>query len=558
MYNPLRRRYRDHEIAPDEIFLDASNLPAFDQSRLEGRLEKPIPHRTYRMLAGSLVLMLCVLIGQAWHLQITQGAEYAEKSERNVLRPSTIFAERGAITDRNGIVLVSNEKTEHGFNRRLYPEAGFSSLLGYVSYPKKDSAGNYYDTEIKGLAGVEKSFDDILSGTNGSLLIEEDSKGNIISQGSRVAARHGENLTLSIDAHAQKAFYDAVRETAEKAGFQSGAGVLMDVNTGEVVALVSYPEFSSNVLSSGGPKEVIQRYQTDPRQVYLNRPVQGLYTPGSIVKPLIAAGALTDGIITPDVTVEGKGYISIPNPYDPSKPNIFKDWKVHGVQDLREAIAWSSDTYFYTIGGGYQGQKGLGIERLNDWYRTFGFTSGTGIDLPGEETGFVPTPEWKLKRFGEAWNIGNTYHTSIGQYSMQITPIEAARAIAAVANGGKLITPTVRTGQRPVGESIAVDASALHVAREGMRLAVTEGTALGLNDLSSFVTIAAKTGTAQLGYRNEFYNAWAVGFFPYDTPTYVFVVVMEKGKAGGSTGGIYVMHQFFTKLHAAAPEFFEQ
>ncbi|MFZ1987671.1 MAG: penicillin-binding transpeptidase domain-containing protein [Minisyncoccia bacterium] len=556
MLRRFRFKYHDPEIAPDEIFLDSSNIPAFDQNRLEGRLEQPISGKTYVAVTLTIVTVLCFLLGQSWNLQIRQGVAYAAKSEKNVLRPVTIFAERGAILDRTGAPLVSNEEGSDGFSKRLYQAPGFSALLGYVSYPKKDSSGNYYDTNITGLAGIEAAFNDELSGTNGSILVEEDSQGRMISQGSNVPAKTGTTITLSIDARAQEAFYNAIKGLADKVPFQGGSGILMDVTTGEVHALVSYPEYDSNVLSSGGPRETIASYQSDKRQPYLDRAVGGLYTPGSIIKPLEAAGALTDGIITPETTIVSNGFISLPNPYNPDNPTIFKDWKVLGAMDLRHAIAWSSDVYFYTVGGGFGGQKGLGIERLNHWYETFGLTSKTGIELSGEKTGFVPTPAWKEKTYNEQWTIGNTYHTAIGQYAMQITPIEAACAIAAVANGGKLIKPTVRKDPVPAGETIVVSPSMLQIVREGMRLGATEGTSVGLNDLS-FVELAGKTGTAQLGFHNEFYNSWAVGFFPYEHPKYVYVVVMEKGPSGNATGGIYVMHQVLSALHQTAPEYFE-
>ena len=330
----------------------------------------------------------------------------------------------------------------------------------------------------------------------------------------------------------------------------------MDVETGEVHALVSYPEYNPNVLSSGGPSDVIAGYQRDTRQVYLDRAVSGLYTPGSIIKPLEAAGALSDGTITPETSVYSSGSIRIPNPYDPNNPSIFRDWKALGNMDTRHAIAWSSDVFFYSVGGGFEHVKGLGIERLAYWFSSFGLTSETGIELQGEKSGFVPTPAWKEKTYKEPWRLGDTYHTAIGQYAMQITPLEAARAIAAVANGGKLVKPTILKGITPVGQSIAIAPSALQVAREGMRLGALEGTSIGLNDLS-FVHIAGKTGTAQLGFHNEWYNSWAVGFFPYEHPKYVYVVVMERGPAGNAVGGIYVMHQFLQELHRTAPEYFE-
>ena len=386
--------------------------------------------------------------------------------------------------------------------------------------------------------------------------MEEDARGSVQSQGTIVTPKNGVNLELSVDARAQSALYEAISGLADKVPFQGGSGILMDVNTGEILALVSYPEFNPNVLSSGQPSETIAAYQKDKRQVYLDRAVTGLYTPGSIIKPLEAAGAISDGNVTPEQGIVSTGSISIPNKYDPAHPSIFKDWKAHGWVDARRAIAVSSDVYFYAVGGGYGNIKGLGIERLKYWFESFGLTSSTGIELLGEKKGFVPTPAWKESTLKEPWRLGDTYHTAIGQYAMQITPIEAARAIAAVANGGKLVRPTVLKGQAPEGQSIAIAQSALQVAREGMRLGATEGTSIGLNDLS-YVRIAGKTGTAQLGFHNEWYNSWAVGFFPYENPKYVYVVVMERGPSGNATGGVYVMHQFLQKLHATAPEYFK-
>lgn len=552
-----RRKRRNLELAPDEIFLDATNLPDFDQGRLEGRLERPISKRTFVGIGVVIALLLVALVAQAANLEVMKGDTYASQSEKNRLRPGIIFAERGAILDSQGTVLVTNQSTDDGSVKRIYKTPGFSHLLGYVSYPKKDSSGHYYDTDITGLAGIEAQFNDTLAGKNGTLLVEEDALGATKSEGTVSPPVNGQNITLSIDARAQTAFYDAVSQLADKIPFQGGSGILMDVNTGEVKALVSYPEYDPNVLSSGGPSSVIAGYSTDSRQVYLDRAVAGLYTPGSIVKPEEAAGALTDGIITPSFTINDTGSISVPNPYDPAHPSIFKDWKAIGVEDLRRAIGFSSDVYFYTVGGGFGGQKGLGIDRLKYWYQTFGFTKPSGIELPHEASGFVPDAAWKEKTYNEPWRIGDTYHVAIGQYAMQVTPIEAARAIAAIANGGKLIKPTILAGQAPQGESIAVSPDALQVVREGMRLGATEGTSVGLSDLS-FVHVAGKTGTAQLGLHNEFYNSWAVGFFPYEHPKYVYVIVMEHGPSGNLLGGLYAVHQALTELHQTAPEYFKQ
>ena len=551
-----RQRRTDQEIAPDEIFLDASNAPAFDRARFEGRLEQPLARSAYLGAASVIGVLFVLLLSQAWNLEFIQGNVFAQMSARNTLAKQTLFAERGTIVDTEGVPLVTNEATGSGFVKRVYKTPGFASILGYVSYPKKDSKGNYYDTELKGLAGVEATFNDTLAGTDGSLLVEEDAVGTVVSQGTLIAPIHGATLTLSIDSRAQTALFTAIQELADRVPYVGGSGILMDANTGEVRALVSYPEYDPNVLSEGSPSSVIAGYAKDTRHPYIDRAVQGSYTPGSVVKPIEASGALEDGIVTPDYTVNATGSLSLPNPYDPARPNIFLDWKSFGVIDLRQAIAFSSDVYFYIMGGGYKDKKGLGIDRLGYWFKTFGLTSKTGIELPRESAGLVPTPAWKQATFGEAWNIGNTYHTAIGQYGMQVTPIEMARAIAAIANGGTLVKPTLVNGAKPEGATVPVDAAVLQVVREGMRLGVTEGTSIGLSDLS-YVHAAGKTGTAQLGYRNEFHNSWAVGFFPYDKPKYVYVVVMERGPATNSIGGIYVMHQVFSALHQSAPEYFK-
>ena len=550
-----RTRFKDRELNPDEIFLDSSNLPDFDRDRMEGQLEKPLSRFSYLGLGTTIVVLFLILFVQASILEIVKGEAYAAQSERNRLRPEVIFAARGAITDRNGVILASNEPAEEGFPKRVYEYPGFGSLLGYVSYPKKDSSGNYYETEIKGLAGAEEAFNARLAGANGTHLVEEDALGDVVSEGSIIPVKDGETIALSIDARVQEAFYGAISELADRIPFQGGAGVLMDVETGEVIALVSYPEYNPNILSAGEPADVIAGYQRDSRQPYLNRPVAGLYTPGSIVKPMIAAAAYSDGVISAEKTITSTGQLVVPNPYDPSKPTIFRDWKAHGPTDMREAIAVSSDVYFYTVGGGFGDQKGLGIERLAYWYRAFGFESPTGIEISGENTGFVPTPAWKEETYDEIWRIGNTYHTSIGQYAMQISVLEAVRATAAVANGGKLLDLTIQKDGPVRGETLVIDQEGLRIAREGMRLGVTAGTSVGLNPLS-YVKAAGKTGTAQLGANNEWYNAWAVGFFPYDKPKYAYAVVMEKGPAGNGVGGIYVMYQVFTKMRETAPEYF--
>jgi penicillin-binding protein 2 len=542
-----RRRRRDTEIAPDEIFLDASNTPDFDRNRFEGRLEKPLSRGTFFWFAGVFAVFLCVLIVRSWNLQITNGAVFAEESARNSLEVATLFAPRGVIIDINGVILAENVSRPDGSTRRNYPFPSASHVIGYVSYPKKDARGIYYDTSETGIAGLEAEYDTLLAGKNGQVLTERDALGQVRSEGIVVKAVEGKALQVSIDANLQRLFARAIAGIVSDKRFIAGAGVILDVQTGAVRALVSYPSYDSNVMSDGGPSATIAVYNTDPGHPFLDHAVQGVYAPGSIVKPFVAAGALTDGLITADTIINDAGSISIPDPYHPGKEFIYKGWKVLGEVDVKKAIAWSSDVFFYTVGGGFENQKGLGITRLEYWYRQFGLGSKTGIDVSEEASGLIPTPAWKKSVFNEPWYLGDTYFTAIGQYSMQVTPLQMARATASLVNGGKLFTPTLLAHKTPSYTTVPVDASALALVRAGMRQTVTSAIATSLN--LPYVSVAAKTGTAQTGTRNQYDNSWVEGFFPYDNPQYAFAVVLERGPEGSGSQAVNVMRDLFNALH---------
>ncbi|MFM2330927.1 MAG: hypothetical protein RLZZ26_434, partial [Candidatus Parcubacteria bacterium] len=303
-----------------------------------------------------------------------------------------------------------------------------------------------------------------------------------------------------------------------------------------------------NVMANGSPAATIAAYNSDPGRPFLDHAVQGVYVPGSIVKPLVASGALTDGIISPSTVIDDPGSISIPDPYHPGQSFIYKGWKALGPVNVEKAIAWSSDVFFYTVGGGFGNQKGLGIDRLAYWLQQFGLGAKTGVDLASEAKGLVPTPAWKQEVFNEPWYLGDTYFTAIGQYSVQVTPLQMARATAAVANGGKLYVPTLLADKAPSYVTVPVNAAALETVRAGMRQGVTSALA-GAIDLP-YVSVAAKTGTAQTGVNNQYDNSWVVGFFPYENPQYAFTVVLERGPQGSGEEAVNVMQEFFDALHS--------
>lgn len=552
------------EIAPDEVFLDSENLPNFDVNQFEGRIEKPISVSSFVIFTSACVLLFVIILSKAWSLQISNGDGYFQKSENNRLEHDTIFAERGSITDRFGTKLAWNSPLEQDnlFGLRNYTGLhGFSHILGYVTYPKKDKNGNFFQTDIQGIQGIEKIFNKTLAGQNGLKITEMNALGKVESESVIRPAQNGENLQLSLDGRLQSKMYETILDLSNRIGFLGGAGGIMDIQTGEVISMVSVPEYDSAVMSLGIDRSKIQSFNKDARKPFLDRFVTGLYTPGSIVKPFMGLAALTEDIIDSSTNIISRGSISVPNPYDPTKKTVFNDWKAHGAVDMRRAIAVSSDVYFYEIGGGFEDQKGLGIERIAKYMNVFGFGLRNNDEFFGGPAGVVPTPEWKLKAFdGDPWRIGDTYFTSIGQYGFQVTPLQALRATASLANGHGLLDPTIfkqatsttaflHPFENPFSEKN------LDIVRAGMRDAVLSGTASGLN--VPYVEVAAKTGTAEIGVGKKYVNAWVVGFFPADHPRYAFTVMMERGPHDNTIGGVFVMRTMLDWMNQNTPEYFQ-
>jgi penicillin-binding protein 2 len=556
---PLGHKYND--INPEDIFLDSTNLPGFEENALEGRIERPMSQQTFAFLKIVLGILVLLLVSKLWFLGVKDGAVYAEISDNNRLEETLLFANRGIIVDRNGVELATNNIKEEGtdFARRHYADiSGISHVVGYVKYPLLDQKGFYAEVDYRAHDGVESAYDEVLKGTNGLKLTETDVSGNVTSESIVDAPKDGEMLMLSIDAKITQEFYKAIEHLATDRGFSGGAGVIMDVETGEILALTSYPEYNSNALTTGLNQEEFNKLLNDSRKPFLNRVTSGLYTPGSIIKPIIALAALSEGIISPEKEILSTGFISIPNPYDPSKPSIFRDWKEHGWTAMREALAVSSDTYFYSIGGGYGDQKGLGITLIDKYLKMFGLEETTGIELGDEQNGIVATPEWKAKNFnGDIWRLGDTYITSIGQFGTQVTPLNVVRFIAAVANKGKLLKPSLVVGGNPdsVVRTVTLNEKDWQVVHEGMRQGVTYGSSVGLN--VPYVEAAGKTGTAEVGANKQYVNSWSVGFFPYEQPKYAWAVVMERGPANNTTGATSIMRQLFDWMSINTPEYFE-
>ena len=552
-----KKLLKNSEIEPDEIFLDSSNLPEFDRNQFEGRIEKPIQSRSIWYIGVLLFLILLSFTSRLWYLQVVHGGENSQKAENNRLRQTPVFAERGLIYDRNHTLLAWNvpNDTDKSFSLRQYIDlAGLSHVLGYVKYPTKDSSGFYYREQLGGMDGIESFYNTQLAGTNGLQIVETNSTGKVQSESTINPPVHGENMTLSIDARVQNELHKQIVDLADKIGYVGGAGVIMDVHTGEIIALTSDPEFSSQIMTDGSDRNAINAYNKNPNNPFLSKAVSGLYTPGSIVKPFMALAALQEKIIDPSKQILSTGSISVPNPYYPELTSVFRDWKALGWMDMRHALAMSSDVYFYTVGGGYGDQKGLGINLIDSYLKLFGF--GTDIDSGffHDKTGTIPTPEWKAANFnGDAWRLGDTYHTSIGQYGFQVTPIQAVRAVASIANSGFLLEPTILANQPVKKAVVPIDQKNFQIVREGMRLGVTEGVVGPLK--LSYVDVAAKTGTAELGVTKAMVNSWVTGFFPYENPKYAFAVIMEKGDRNNTMSATFVMQGLLDWMSVNAPQY---
>ncbi len=554
MVGRRRKRSKIIELHPDEILLDVHNLPQFDTQQFEGRIERPFSKRSFSVLFYCMLAVGLFFSSRLVILQLFKNQYYLTKSEQNSLDHTPITADRGLIYDRNGVELAWNVQSEEGPSRRSYiAKDGFANLLGYVSYPAKDTKGKYWQEEIVGKDGVEQQFNKDIAGENGTILVETDVAGSIIAQNVIEEPAQGENLSLSIDARVQEALYGGIHELAERSGYVGGAGAVMDIKTGELLAMTTYPQYNQHILSDGDDRATIHEYLTSPTRPFLNRMTEGLYTPGSIVKPFIALAALKEGVIDANKVLYTTGSLKIPNPYNPKLFTIFKDNADHGAVDMRKAIAVSSNVYFYEIGGGFGSQRGLGIANIEKYIGMFGIGKKTGINIGKELEGAVPSIAWKAKHFpGDAWRIGDTYNTSIGQYGFQVTPMQMLRAVASIASRGTLVTPTIlkkNPGEAVASETLPFTTAQYDVVQQGMRMVVTEGTGTALDNTP--ILVAAKSGTAQIK-NNTRVNSWAIGFFPYDNPRYAFTVLMENGPKVSSG----VTHAFapVLSLFAATPD----
>lgn len=420
-------------------------------------------------------------------------------------------------------------------NIRKYPDAEyFSHLIGYTGKLSDTDIKNnpkYLRNDIIGKTGIEKIYEAKLKGEYG---LRNTSNDEIPLK----SPHNGESIQLTIDAELQKFLQNNMQEVLSQTGLKKAAGIVMNPQNGEVIAIVSLPSFDNNLFTQGISQQDYDNLVNNPDNPLLNRCISGEYAPASTVKPLIATGLLQEGIITSKTTINDPlGKLVVENPYNPDKPYIYPDWKIHGITDTYKSISDSVNVFYYTFVGGTAKQKGLGIEKLAQYYRYYGFGQPTQIDLTGEAKGNVADPNWKKQAQNESWLLGDTYNASIGQGGMSATPIQILNSVNAIATEGKLYQPYLYQGIRRddnleidpkddnILQEIPVSKENYDIVQEAMRKTVTEGTAYQLQDLP-FAT-AGKTGTAQTGKIKN--NSWFVSYAPVENPQLSIIILVEEG-----------------------------
>ncbi len=566
-----------------------------------------------RIAVGAVFALLAIAY---WYVQIVRGDHYFGLSENNRIRSVQLTAPRGYVLDRNGSVLVENEpayslllyrreakvlagstdfvvrllglpadqiraRMERGrrypefvpipiaenltleevaliearapehpefaigiSQRRLYKRGGSAAhVLGYLSEATpaqiRESANAYRLGDWIGQKGIERTYEKLLGGTNGERRVVVDSHAREIAEESRLESRPGQNLFLTIDRDLQ--------ELAEQClASQVGSVVALDPKTGEILALVSSPSYDPNWFTRRVTPEEWSGLMSDPNHPLQNRAIQNMYSPGSVFKVFLAYGALASGEVDPAAQVFCPG----------SAVHYGRAFRCHrrgghGWVNLRDAIKVSCDVYFYALG------RRLGIDRIAEIARAFGFGEPTGLDLAHEKPGLVPSEEWARNKRRARWYPSETISVSIGQGPVLVTPLQVARALAGLVEGGRLPTPHLffasqdpRSGVRLRYEaqpekSLALHPNRLEIVKSGMWAVLNEpgGTAFGSRVPG--LAAAGKTGTVQVAGRDAVPragvdrrrledHAWFAAFAPLDDPKIVVVVFVEHGGHGSS------------------------
>ncbi len=590
--------------------------------------DQKLPHGRLVLLSYLAVAMTLVLLFGFWKLQVIQSGHFSDLAEKNRVRSIPIIAPRGTMLDREGRVLVDSypsfsilllrddpkllekclpqvmegldispddlkeqldaaklepkfqpvvikpEATEADIafveshradlpvlelmmvQRRRYPRNGFfASAAGYVGEvsPQQLAAsdGHYRPGDIVGKAGLERQYNDTLEGTDGMRRVIVNSVGKMVRTLDDVEAVPGKPIQTTIDYDLQ-----AVAE-ADLAG-KEGAAIALNPRTGEVLVMVSHPTADPNDFAVRINPQEWAALNTDPKTPLLNRAIQAQLAPGSVFKIVTATAMLESKAIPENMTVFCPGYGTFYG-------RQFKCWvygkSSHGTVDFHKAIIQSCDIFFYTVG------MRLGIDKLSFYGSGLGLGKKTGIDLPGEESGLMPSEEWAQRVYHRKWYPGETISVAIGQGAVITTPIQLARMIAGVANGGTFVQPhLMKNLPNPVVTHFPLADDTVQKVTDGMYGVVNEPGGTGYSSRIQNVEFSGKSGTAQvigydvrsrLGKEKEFKdNAWFVGYAPRRDPEIVVTVLVQGGGHGGEASAPIVrdiVKKYYEKKNGVLP-----
>lgn len=541
----------------------ASNTPSFLVSVVPAALPKEETDRVYLELSGLLGMSPMEITDR---VKKRQGDDYTPVViKTDVERDVVLRVEQRRL--RLPGVLVLPESSRH------YPYGSLlSHILGYrlpiteerLAEMRVDEEAGYRPDDRIGVAGIEATYERELRGKPGKKLYEVDANERPLNDIRIDSPQPGHNLTLTIDLDLQRDV-----EAILKAGMgvsESAVAIVMDPRNGEILAMISAPSYDNNLFSGRVKQSDLEALLNDPRKPMINYAISGTFPPGSTFKLVTGAAALQEGVAHADTEITCEGALLVPNQYNPAISQRLPCWGVHGREDFVRGLANSCDVYYWTIAGGHGDFKGLGNERLASYARLMGYGAPTGIDIPGEVAGLVPTDQWKRATWGEPWLTGDTYNMGIGQGFVLSTPLQVAHVTNSVANGGRLLQPRlvaaisdsedrpiraldpVETGRIPISEAN------LALVRRGMQEVLLNEDVRKVNIPE--LKIAGKTGTAEFpGIRDDKgilpTHGWFTAYAPYDNPEVSVTVFLQRG--GGPTNAAPVAVEIIKRYFRYSP-----
>jgi penicillin-binding protein 2 len=518
------------------VYVTPSNLPSqpVDQQAVLARLAEVLGEETILKLEEELLTIT------PRSLEFYQPIFISDKLSYEQAVQLTIQSHQLA-----GVVLTNRNKRNYlpissflGTSSSAVTLDSLSLVLGYIGKINeqelvKRKADNYLPIDYIGKVGLEAYYEKDLRGLSGSKQIEVDAVGNEKKKIAQQNPLDGRHLVLNIDGRLQAKLEEVVHQHLERVNSRKAVAIAIDPNNGAILAMVNQPSFDNNDFANGIDQATYQKLINDPAKPMFNRAISGEYPSGSTVKVVMAVAALQEKVINATTGFMSTGGLRISQWF-------FPDWKAggHGWTNVTKAIAESVNTFFYYIGGGYEQFNGLGLEKIGKYLKLFGLGKVSGLDLSGEASGFVPTAAWKEEQTDEPWYIGDTYHLSIGQGYLLVTPLQVANYTMAFANGGQIYQPRlvkeILNSDESVYQTIEpkvigrdmVSLDNLQIVRQAMRQTVLVGSARSLQNLP--VEVAGKTGTAQFD-SSKATHSWFTGFAPFDQPKMVLTVLVEEG-----------------------------